>query len=166
MQNIFLNKSRWFFVFSIVENNSEMQAFLHYYHDTEFDGVAITNDVCVHYFNLANSSRKRLGISKDRIFMYSAVFYFHKPSALRDPFNKELMKYREAGLKRYWEKQQFDDRKSKFNRKNPTKLQIDSISTIFQICGIMYSISLVVFMLEITSLKYMCIKSILDYLTY
>ena len=81
-------------------------------------------------------------------------------------FNTQLQMIQEAGLIDFWTKNRIDDRKSKYNSREPSKLQMENVIAAFQICGFMCFISLVVFILEVISVKYRWIKSIIDYLTY
>lgn len=99
--------------------------------------------------------------------MYSAVFLFRKKSALRTVFNKHLWTLRENGLIDFWTNH-FLDHGRKLNDKYrpPTKLRIQNLISVFHICGIMYSISMMVFVLEIIGTKCQHIKQILDYITY
>lgn len=97
--------------------------------------------------------------------MFTPVIYFHKPSVLRDPFNKEIHKFQTAGLIDFWVRKYVDHRKMKITAKT-AKLQLDNVIPIFEICSSMCVICFIVFILEIFSVKYNCVKSILDYFTY
>lgn len=134
--------------------------------DLNVEGVSISSDLSQKAFNLKNSPNRRVAFTKDRIFMYTPVFLFRKKSALVNVFNKQLEILRETGLIEHWIKNYIDERKMMSKQKEPTTLQIDSIRAIFQICAIMYLISIVVFILELVSVKYRRIKEILDYFTY
>lgn len=118
------------------------------------------------YFNLVNSPHRRLGYTKDRLFMYAPVIYFRKRSILKEVFNEQLQRIREAGVTQYWIKKYIDDRKTKPNHRAPKKLQIKSILAAFEICIFMYFISFIVFILELLSTRYRRIKVFLDFLTY
>lgn len=135
-------------------------------HDDATNAVVLTNTFSLKHFNLVFSPHKRLGITKDRLIMYTAVFYFHKPSLLKNPFNKELQKYHEAGLIVHWTKTRLDYRRERSNQRTPTKLKVENIFAAFQICALMYLISFIVFILEVISGRYPRIRYILDYLTY
>ena len=81
-------------------------------------------------------------------------------------FNHQIMILREAGLINFWVKNRLDDDKLKPKHRVPSKLQMENIVAAFQICGFMYFISLVVFILEITSVRYRRIQLVIDYMTY
>lgn len=140
---------------------------MQYYYDNEevpTNSVALTNEFSLNYFNLFLPGR-RLGHTKDRLFTFDNVFYFHKPSMLKDPFNEELYKYHEAGLIRYWIKQYSDTRNIKEERM-ASKLEIGNISGAFQICALMYFISFVVSILEVISGRCPRVRYVLEYFTY
>lgn len=145
-----------FLSFSEYDVNFEL---LKNYYDNDDENnaaVVLVNDMSLKYFNLLFSS-KRLGCTKDRLLLFNAVIYFRKLSMLKDLFNKELAKYREAGLINYWMKQHIDAHKEGPPKRRPKKLKIENIFSIFQIITLMYLISFLVFSLEIFSS---------DYLTY
>lgn len=141
--------------------------FLEYFyeHGSDLNWVAFTNDLSYKYFNLLFSPNRRLGITKDRMFMYTPVIYFHKPSVLKDPFNRQLEKYHEAGLIEFWVRKYIDDRKIK-TTKIPSILQMGSLMIFFQIIIIMYVISFIIFVSEVISVRFRRVKCFLDYLTY
>lgn len=128
--------------------------------------VALSTDLNQKWFNLKNAPYRRLAFTKDRLFMYSPVFIFRKKSMLTQVFNQQLMTLREAGLIDFWVKNRIDDHKLKFKHREPSKLRMENIIAAFQICGILYFVSFVVFILEIISVKYRRIQLVLDYLTY
>lgn len=135
-------------------------------YDQQIDGVVLASDLSQKAFNLENSPNRRLAFTKDRLFMYSPVFLFRKKSVLTAVFNRQLQTLRETGLIEFWTKNFIDDRKTKSKQREPSKLQMENILAVFQICGIMYLISFVVFILEVISMKYRRVKYILDFLTY
>lgn len=154
------------FFFSIVLRQNEFMTNLRYLYDSESNAVALSTDLSQKSFNLKNSPYRRLTFTKDRIFMYSPAFLFRKKSILTDTFNKQLQTLRETGLIEFWTKNAIDVRSSRSKRRQPSKLQMKNILAAFQICGIMYTISLIVFILEVISVRFQCIKSIIDYFTY
>lgn len=149
----------------MVLNLSEMTDNLRALYNNDFNGVVLSTDLSQKSFNLENSPR-RLGFTKNRLFMYSPVFLFPKKSPLTSVFNQELQTLREAGLIEFWTKLFVDDRKPKSRHRQPSKLQLDHIFAAFQICGVLYVFSFIVFVLEVISTKCHRIKYILDFLTY
>lgn len=128
------------------------------------NAVVFSSDLCLKSHNLEHS-KHRLTATKDRLFMYSPTFLFRKLSPLVMEFNKQIQSLQETGLIDYWIRNYTDTRKSHVNRK-PNKLKLTSILAAFQLCGAMYVVSIIVFILEIVSAKFKRIKSILDYITY
>lgn len=147
-------------------NGSEMSVNLRSLYNDDINGVVLASDISQKAFNLENSPHRRVGFTKDRLFMYSAVFLFRKRSALTAVIDNQLQTLRETGLIEFWIKRYIDDRKPKSKKQEPTKLQMGNILAAFQICGIMYLISFVVFVFEVISVRFDRIKRILDYITY
>lgn len=131
----------------------------------ETDTVAFSTDLAQKSYNLRNTHR-RLAFSKDRLFMFSPVIFFRKKSVLTKEFNNQLEMLREAGLIDYWTKNYIDARKSNSKQREPTKLEMISIMAAFQICGALYLISFIVFILELFSTKSRRIKNLVDFFTY
>lgn len=148
-----------------MEKDFEVSAQLRYYyeHSNEINGVIIASDLIYRYYNLVSPNR-RLSYTKDRLFMYTVVYYFPKQSPFEDLFNVKLQNLKDAGILSHYTAK-YDDHKSK-NYKPPQRFQMDSLFPILEICAIMYLISFVVFVLEIISTNYRRIKYCIDYLTY
>lgn len=151
--------------FSMVFNLSEMTDNLRALYDDRFNGVVFSTDLSQKSFNLENAP-KHLGFTKNRLFMYSPVFLFPKKSVFINVFNEQMQILRETGMIEFWTKKFIDDRKSKLRHREPSKLQLDHILAAFQICGVLYLFSFILFILEIMSTKCRRIKSILDFFTY
>lgn len=135
------------------------------FYDNNINGVALATNVLQKAFNFENPHR-RLGFTKDRLFMYSSVFVFRKKSMLTRVFNEQLQRLLEFGLPEFWKKNRIDEHKVKTKKTEPTKLTLDHILAAFQICGVLYVISFFVFILEVISVKCPRIKYVLDFLTY
>lgn len=134
-------------------------------YDDDTNVVALSTDLAQKSHNSQNTHR-RLAFTKDRLFMYSPLILFQKKSILTQEFNHQLQLLQESGLIDYWTRDYTDSHKSSSKQKVPKKLGMISVLAAFQICAVMYFISLIVFLLEIISVKYPRIKSVLDYLTY
>lgn len=135
-------------------------------YDQEIDGVAFATDLTQKSFNLKNAPGRRLAFTKDRLFMYSPVFIYRKKSLLTAVIDRKLQMLRETGLIEFWIENNIDDRNTKSEQKGPSRLQIENVLAAFQICGFMYLISFIVFIIEINCAKYPRIKFVIDYLTY
>lgn len=145
----------------------EPEALLHYYFDhyDDINGVVTSVDLVYRYFNLMNSPYRRISFTKDRLFMYSTVFYFSKRSPFKDFFNEKLHEIRDAGLLSHYIKN-YEDHQSKVYQSSYLKFRMDSMFTALKICAIMYLISFIVFILEIISVKSRLVKYFIDFLTY
>lgn len=128
--------------------------------------VILTHDFILDYFNLLNSPHRRLSITKDRLFMTNSVYVFRKKSVLVDGFNQQLRLLRETGLLQYWISKYVDNRQVKLKSIPQTKIHIENVFGILQMCAFMYFISFVVFALEVISATYRQIENVLNYLTY
>lgn len=128
--------------------------------------LTIAAEVSQKAFNLRNSPQGRLGFTKDRIFMFSSVFFLHKKSMFLEVFDVHIQLLKEAGLIDYWIRKYIDDRKTKTKHRKPTKLQIENVLAAFHVCLIMYNISFVTFALEVISVQYQRIQKMLEFFTY
>lgn len=149
----------------VILDNTDFMHLLQEFHDNDTNAVMLSNHITWKYFNLVNSPHRRLGITSDRMFMYCPVFYFHKKSILRPVFDEEFLKLRETGLTQYWIKKYIDDRITKQNRA-PERLKLINVLGAFEVCILMYSISIIVFIFELLSSRYRRTKRFLDFLTY
>lgn len=135
------------------------------FYDSNINGVALATEVLQQAFNFENPLR-RLGFTKDRLFMFSSVFVFRKKSMLTRVFNEKLQRLQEFGLPELWKKNRVIEQKVRAKKTEPTKLGLDNVMAAFQICGVLYVISIFVFIMEIISGKFPRIKYVLDFLTY
>lgn len=153
-------------IYSILIGANEFYSNLLILYDENIEGVALSTDLNQRSFNLENSPNRRIAFTRDRLLMYSPVFLYPKKSMLRDAFNNQLLKLRETGLIEFWIRSYGDDRKEKTKQRDPSTLRIENIIAAFEICGILYLISLIVFIFEMISSKCRIIKRALDFLTY
>lgn len=135
-----------------------------FYNDENYCAV-YTIETSYMYFNLQYYPHRWLSITKNRMFMFTPVIYFRKPSILGDPFNKEIQKYREVGLIKYWSTKYRNNRKDKVTKKKKP-IQMCSIMIIVKIGALTYLISFIVFILELYSTKFLRIRRVLDSFTY
>lgn len=135
-------------------------------HDQNIDGVALSQDLSQRAFNLQNSPHRRLAFTKDRLFMYSPIFLLRKKSMLTGIFDEQIVTLQETGLIEFWTEKYIDHRSINKKHREPSTLRIENIAAAFEICAAMHLISFIVFILEIFSMKYRCVKCFLDYLTY
>lgn len=152
--------------FSILHRENEFYTNQIILYDENIEGVALSTDLSQRSFNLENSPNRHLAFTKDRLLMYSPVFLYPKKSMLRDTLNEQMLTLRETGLIEFWIRSYTDDRKEKIKQRDPSTLRIENIFAAFEICGILYLISFIVFILEMISRKSRIVKYALDFLTY
>lgn len=137
-------------------------------YDRELSGAVYCNDLQLKYFNLLNSPRRVLQMTKDRLFLMSIVMYFNNVSVLRQVFDEEMIALTDAGLIGYWTREYTDERtESKRNMQRiPSKLNLKNIFAVFQICFGLIILCSFVFLLEKLSIRFASFKTFIDYITY
>ncbi|XP_055298675.1 uncharacterized protein LOC129566616, partial [Sitodiplosis mosellana] len=151
----------------IIMTYSDLSRTIQFLYDQDSkDTVALATDLNKKSFNLKNSPHRRVEFTKDRIYMYSPVFFFRKKSMLTRVINRQLQLLQEAGLINVWVGNRIDDRKTNSKCREPSKLRMEHIIAAFQICAIMYFVSFIIFILEIISVRCRRIQVVLDYMTY
>lgn len=135
------------------------------FYDNDTQGVVLATDLLQTAFNLKNP-RRRLSFTRDRLYMSSNVFLFRKKSILKNVFDDELLQVQRFGLVELWKKNKMGGIKKKSKKTQPTKLGLEHVLAAFQICGVLYFISFIIFVLEVISVRYQRIKKILDFFTY
>lgn len=138
---------------------------LRYLHDSGLKGVILTNDIAPKYFNLVNYPNRRLSFTKNRIFMYTPTLFYQKKSIFKDPYDIQLGRIRAAGLVDKLISNYTDNRKSRAHRE-PSQIKVEHIYGCFEICGLMLTMSLGVFILELMSGAHCRIQKFLDFFTY
>lgn len=137
-------------------------------YDNEDNVVLILTEGPATYFNLINIPHRRLSMTKG-FWMMNFVFYFRQKSILREVFNRKIEILQQSGLTEFWIKTEMDDRRTKLYLRTAAEkanLQIATMRGASQICGVLYFISFVVFILEVLSRVFSRTKEILDFLTY
>lgn len=136
------------------------------FHDGNDNGVILWSDLAVNYFNLINFPHRRLSFTKDRLYMMRMAAFFRNKSMLKGLFNEKFRQFFDSGLTQFWCKAYLDDRHIKSFQNPPPILHIENIIGILQICALIYLVSLIVFVLEMISVRYPRIRYIIDYFTY
>lgn len=174
MRNDILSKMHYYenrpvllLFFRLIIRNSESVKVLEDYHDHNngTNTVAIANDISFKYFNQKNFQRRRLGFTKDRLIMFTNVFYYQRWSVLKDLFDHSVKRLHQNGLVKIWAGKYYG-RKLKPIQKKATSLEIENLFAVLQICAIMYLISFMVFIIEVISRRHRRLRYILDYFTY
>lgn len=151
-------------IFRLIYIEAEFCSLLPKLYNNDTSAVAYSTKLCLLSYNLENPEHRLAG-TKDHLHMFPSIFFFRKTSPLVVEFNRQLQLLQESGLIDYWIKNITNPRKSN-EKREPTKLKMTSILAVFQFCGAMYIISIIVFILELISMKSKRIKSIIDYITY
>lgn len=130
----------------------------------EFAGVTMTSDISANYFNLMQKSDQRIEYTRDKVRAQNVVFFFQKNSILIFMFNRKLEIFKESGLIEHW-KSAYKKRQRKRQR-GPRQLSLYNVLAILQICASLYTIAVLVFVLEIVALRNERIRKCLDFITY
>lgn len=136
--------------------------------------VAYIHERTKRYFNHINARafhdvQRRLDYTKDRVFVIPLIFYFEKNSRLRARFNHCMSYYNQAGLINYWTKQFTEKDKKltgKFEPKKIPQLKLQNITALLAICGCIYALSIVVFLLELFTHRFKTLKRCIDFISY
>lgn len=131
----------------------------------EWDGVLLSNDVTINFFNFKNKSWRRIGYTHDVVRPVTPVFYFNKNSILTEIFNQKIQACSESGLIQHWISQ-YRQRIKVIKHREPKTLEISNILAILEISALIYFIAFIVFTSEIFTNKFERIRRVLDYLTY
>lgn len=153
------------YTFRIKLDNSRPDIRYRKFYDSNIDGVVLSNDLSLNYFNLLNSPQRRLSFTKDRLFVYFPTILFRKRSILKELFNEEMQELIQAGIVQVWTEKCMDNRNGKIS-KTPKKIHINQIIGAFEICSALYLVSFITFILEMISVKCRQVRNVVDFLTY
>lgn len=133
----------------------------------EITGVVFSQDAFVNYFNMFNYREGVLRKTKDRIFLMSTVWYFHKHLRLMEAFNNELSLYTQFGLINHWYAKYFDQRFRKESSDNTPKIiEMESIYGIILVWFGCLGFSIFVFFMELLSVRFRQVKRVVEFFTY
>lgn len=152
-------------VFSYATHDYDLLTALGKLTSGEWDGVVLTNDLTVNYFNYISRSPKRIQYTRDLMRLQNPVFFFRKNSILRNMFNIKIEFCQESGLINHWVAK-FKHNKNKNKHKKPKKLGIPNILGIIKISCVMNLFSCIVLSMEILSIANKTVKRFIDFLTY
>lgn len=129
----------------------------------KIDGVAMATDVIVDFYNF-DRNHHVLGLT-DMIRPISLTFFFQKHSLLTAMFNQKIGIFRQAGLIVHWAGKYTCTKLEKKRRKSKS-LDLPCILTILKISSALHLIASIVFVLEVLSDRFQCIRKWLDFITY
>lgn len=120
--------------------------------DDNLDGVYVHLKNMVDYNNYLNYRKPKILTTKDHINMYPIWMWVRKFSCLKIAFDYQISALQSSGLIQHW--QQFYIKTVKeTEEKEPQKLNIDQFTGIIMICGGLYALSIVVFIMELVISK-------------
>ncbi|KAM7343108.1 uncharacterized protein ACRADG_010255 [Cochliomyia hominivorax] len=107
------------------------------------------------YYNYINSENSSLTYVEETIHLFPCVMYFQKYSILRSSIDQKLKLLSDAGITSYIAKQHV---RAKFQNMNTNSLFVSSLANenlagLYVIVGIMFMISILVFILELLTYK-------------
>lgn len=137
--------------------------------DSSFNGVFLTSIEGMAAFNRGHIANGTISITKERVFLLPVSVFFTRSSCLEPVFNEEIHKFSSSGLLFTWAKKFIDLKYVRETRKRdrnsgPRKLSVHQITGILIILFAMHGISLLVFIIELLSIKYVLIQRMLEYL--
>lgn len=87
---------------------------------------------------------------KERIFVTALVIFLKKDSCLLKQFNLHIHNLASTGLLKFWGEKYLEDYSRKIpQQKVPEKLTLSHLEGILYVCVVFYSISFLVFLLEV-----------------
>lgn len=123
--------------------------------------------------NFVNNHLNQIDTIHDRQFATSANIYQYplsmvlkKSSYLKTKLDREIEKYLANGLIKYWIGNNEKVSVITPNRGGPSELTVNELLGCFQICLIFYFFSILVFVLELSSVKIRFVKKIMNWLIY
>lgn len=98
--------------------------------------------------------------------MFNPMFLFRNNSALTTVIDRQLVLFQEVGLIQFWTQNNIEHRRSTPKQKAPARMNLGNFAAAFQVCGLLYVISVIVFFIEIRCAKQARVKQIIEYFTY
>lgn len=122
--------------------------------DENFHGVYVASPERLIYYLNQNRSLKGFPMSKEPVTGTPLVFYFKKHSILTAPINKHLAFVLSGGIRSYLYLKYGDPKYLKLTvQKHSGILTLNQIQGIFEICGFLYILTILVFGLEVIWIK-------------
>lgn len=132
-------------------------------------GVTVATEIILNSFNKHQPVDSRLELSKETIIVLNNMFFVSKGSSvLSEPVDKYIQVYQEAGLIGAWVRRYAERIKvrNKLDKRQPKKLHVKHVLGAAMVYGILSTLSVIVFLMEIFREKIGIFERILDYLTY
>lgn len=149
----------------IYDNEMDMDTFRNL-SDGKADGAYLSLTQRINYINVVNYAHANVFKTKEYIRTVPFCLYYKKYSCLVEPFNEQITAYTSSGLINFWIKKFRKSREEKTapNRRKPVSMI--QINGIIILCSYLIIFSLIVFVLELLSIKFELIKIFLDFLAF
>lgn len=134
--------------------------------DEHFEGAYLTNSLRVDYFNFVNRRKVKILKTKEYIRLLPFCMYFRRHSCLIKPFDKQIAAYTSSGLIDFWANKFRRSITNKSDRKEPKPMSLHQIAGVLIMCSYLIAVSLIVFFLEVSSMRFETIKTFLDFLMF
>lgn len=115
--------------------------------------------------NLQKFREPNILMSKEYMQMMTYTIFFQKNSWLKNSFDHQILNLQCSGLIQHWEKL-FTRTIKDIEENEPKKLRVDQFIGIIEICSALYALSVLIFIMELMTLKYKKIKKIIDFRTF
>lgn len=132
------------------------------------DRVYMTSTQMFDYYNYLNS-KKRILCTKEMIQMMSFSIFQRKHSCLTKPLNDQIAMLTSSGLISFWNSnfRKNDAHREEYeNRDGPKRLNISQFNGLMIICVTLYIIGILIFVLELMSVRHKTIKTIIDFISF
>lgn len=133
--------------------------------DEEFRGVYLTHGRAISFENMQSLRQQKILRTREHMQMLPMSILLRKHSCLRRSFDYHVSAFQTSGLIDHWE-DMYPDAVKIIPDKNPKKLKIGQIVGVIEVCAVLYTISLLIFIFELITLKQGKIKKIIDYFTF
>lgn len=139
---------------------------------SSYEGVYLATTTAIYHYNMNNFRKGYILMTEDKVRKLPYVIFFPKHSCLEHTISVEINQYLANGLISIWTENLTHGKLiKKFIRseqilmQTPKIISLNQMRGFFIICLIMYSMSIVIFILEILTLKYAFIRTVLDVCT-
>lgn len=131
----------------------------------EFRGVYLSSRNAISYQNLQHSRQPKILKTRKHMQMLPMSLLLRKHSCLKRSFDHQVSAFQSSGLIEHWE-EIFPESCRDIEDKKPKKLKVGQIVGVIEVCAVLYLISLIVFFLELMTLKHGKIKKIIDFFAF
>ncbi len=137
-------------------NGNQRQKALLSTHDPSYKGAVCLVKGMTIYKNQMNRDGPQYIIFKERVMSIPSAIFTRKNFYLLIKMNEKLSEFKSAGLIRYWHDLVIDQKflKLKRGKREPNSLKLRHVVGLFQLLAVGYSISILIFSLELFYCRY------------